>query len=43
MTLNQITRRKQDKLDGWLSDASQVFNMYSNHPAIVKVIASWNP
>lgn len=37
-TSYQITRRKQNKLDSWLSDASQVFNMYSNHSAIVKAI-----
>ncbi|XP_027113217.2 DExH-box ATP-dependent RNA helicase DExH7, chloroplastic-like isoform X1 [Coffea arabica] len=37
-TSYQITRRKQDKLDSWLSDASRMFNMYSNHSAIVKAI-----
>ncbi|KAL3515702.1 hypothetical protein ACH5RR_022604 [Cinchona calisaya] len=34
----QIVKRKQEKFDNWLSDASQVFNIYSSHSAIVKAI-----
>ncbi|XP_004300262.1 PREDICTED: ATP-dependent RNA helicase DHX36 [Fragaria vesca subsp. vesca] len=34
----QVDGRKKENLDAWFSDASQPFNMYSNHSPIVKAI-----
>ncbi|KAM1735057.1 hypothetical protein ACFX11_020446 [Malus domestica] len=35
---NKVDGRKKENLDTWFSDASQPFNMYSNHSSIVKAI-----
>lgn len=34
----QIKGKKKDHLDGWLSDNSKPFNMYSKHPSVVKAV-----
>ncbi|XP_057466071.1 DExH-box ATP-dependent RNA helicase DExH7, chloroplastic-like isoform X1 [Actinidia eriantha] len=34
----QIEGKKSEKLDSWLSDMSQLFNMYSHHSSVVKAI-----
>lgn len=34
----QVDGRKKENLDTWFSDASQPFNLYSNHSSIVKAI-----
>lgn len=41
--MDQVDRKRKEKLDSWFSDMSEPFNMYSNHSSVVKVSPNGYP